>query len=212
MKYAAKFAFAAVFVSLMLGKAWAFDPENPKYDPELKFVITPYGAILGDPVQFKNIGSQTVGFTHVSTSLIEGMGLTIMAGLIEPAQDGKPGGGDSLMLNPTQALALVGALRKGPEWNDVAKANLVGEYAKDVEVFLGQADGDHSKVVFVTDADSNGAMHIEKRVSGVWKKYLFSINASQKFANTIEHHVLTMLEDQPAATPEGDAEKDKLFQ
>lgn len=205
------FAFA-VFGLVFLGNAWAFDPENPNYDPELKFVITPYGAILGDPVQFKNIGSEAVGFTHVSTSLIEGMGLTVMTGLIEPAQDGKPGGGDSLMLNPTQALALVGALRKGPEWYDVAKANAVGEYAKDVEVILGSADGDHTKIVFVSDANSNGAMHIEKRVSGVWKKYLFSVNAAQKLANTVEHHVLTMLENQPAATPGGDAEKDKLFQ
>lgn len=212
MKNIFKFAVVALFAVMHFGNAWAFDPENSKYDPELKFVITPYGAILGDPVQFKNIGSQMVGFTHVSTSLIEGMGLTIMTGLIEPAQDGKPGGGDSVMLNPTQALALIGALRKGPEWNDVAKANSVGEYAKDVEIILGEADGDHTKIVFVSDAASEGAMHIEKRVSGVWKKYLFSINASQKLANTVEHHVLTMLEDQPAATPDGDAEKDKLFQ
>lgn len=212
MKSVLKLFVFAVFGLLLSANAWAFDPDNPEYDPELKFVITPYGAILGDPVQFNNIGAKTVGFTHVSTSLIEGMGLTIMAGLIEPAQDGKPGGGDSLMLNPTQALALVGALRKGPEWNEVAKENSVGEYAKDVEVILGSADGDHTKLVFVSDANSKGAMHIEKRVSGVWKKYQFSINAAQKLASTVEHHVLTMLEDQPAATPDGDAEKDKLFQ
>lgn len=212
MKHIFKLVTVAVLFMVHIGAAWAFDPDNASYDPELKFVITPYGAILGDPTQFKNIGSQMVGFTHVSASLVDGMGLTIMTGLIEPAQDGKPGGGDSVMLNPTQALAMVGALRKGPEWNDVAKKNAVGEYAKDVEIILGEAESDHTKIVFVADANSNGAMHIEKRVSGVWKKYLFSINASQKLANTIEHHVLAMLEDQPAVTPEGDAEKDKLFQ
>lgn len=212
MKHIFKLVTVAVLFMVHTGAAWAFDPDNASYDPELKFVITPYGAILGDPTQFKNIGSQMVGFTHVSASLVDGMGLTIMTGLIEPAQDGKPGGGDSVMLNPTQALAMVGALRKGPEWNDVAKKNAVGEYAKDVDIILGEAESDHTKIVFVADANSNGAMHIEKRVSGVWKKYLFSINASQKLANTIEHHVLSMLEDQPAPTPEGDAEKDKLFQ
>lgn len=212
MKNFVKLIAIAAFALVHSGSVWAFDPESPDYDPELKFVITPYGAILGDPVQFTNIGSQMVGFTHVSASLVDGMGLTIMTGLIEPAQNDKPGGGDSVMLNPTQALAMVGALRKGPEWAEVAKKNVVGEYAKDVEIILGAADGDHTKIVFVSDADSNGSMHIEKRVSGVWKKFLFSINASQKLATTIEHHVLTMLEDQPAATPEGDAEKDKLFQ
>ncbi|MEM8540039.1 MAG: hypothetical protein AAGF25_03710 [Pseudomonadota bacterium] len=212
MNYVLKAVVIVAFAFMHVGSTWAFDPEKSTYDPELKFVITPYGAIMGDPAQFKNIGSQMVGFTHITASLVDGMGLTIMTSLIEPAQNDKPGSGDVLMLNPTQALAMVGALRKGPEWAEVAKENAVGEYAKDVEIILGEADSDHTKIVFVADADSNGSMHIEKRVSGVWKKFLFSINASQKLANSIEHHLLTMLEDQPAATPEGDAEKDKLFQ
>lgn len=212
MKYILKVVVIVAFVFMQIGSAWAFDPEKSTYDPELKFVITPYGAILGDPAQFKNIGSQMVGFTHITASLVDGMGLTIMTSLIEPAQNDKPGTGDALMLNPTQALAMVGALRKGPEWADVAKENAVGEYAKDVEIILGEADSDHTKIVFVADAESNGSMQIEKRVSGVWKKFMFSINASQKLADSVEHHLLSMLDDQPAATPEGDAEKDKLFQ
>lgn len=202
-----------LLVTIAMSKAaWAFDPEDTTYDPELKFVITPLGAIAGDPAQFQNIGSELTGFTYLTSSLVEGLGLTIMVSLIEPAQNGNPGSGDALMLNPTQALVLVSGLRKGPEWADVAEKNAVGEYAKDVDLILGNADGDHTKIVFVSDAESRGSMHIEKRVSGIWKKYQFSINSAQKLANAVEHHVLAMLDNQPAATPEGDAEKDKLFQ
>ncbi len=212
MKNEIKMLLAAMVALWTTGSVLAFDPEDSNYDPELQFVITPYGSVLGDPAQFLNIGSRMTGFTYISTTLAEGQGLLLMASLIEPAQNDKPGSGDVVMLNPAQALAMVGALRKGPEWAEIAKQNAVGEYAKDVEILTGEADSDHTKIVFVTDASSDGVMHIEKRIAGIWKKYRFSINAAQKLANAVEHHVLTMLEDQPAATPKGDAEKDKLFQ
>ena len=134
---------------------------------ELQFVITPYGAIAGDPAQFRNIGSELVGFTYITASLVDGLGLTVMTSLIEPAQDNKAGSGDSLLLDPTQALAMISALRKGPEWAEVAKKNAVGEYSKDVAIILGDAEGDHTKIVFVSNANSQGSMQIEKRVSGI---------------------------------------------
>lgn len=87
-----------LFISALSAKADAFDPNSSEFDPEKQFVITPYGAILGDPVQLKVLGKDKIGFTFVTVTP-SADGVRTMLSIIEPQQNGEPGGGHALMMS-----------------------------------------------------------------------------------------------------------------
>lgn len=202
-----------VSVAFLPFSVLADESEGTTFDPEKQFTIMFDSSILGDPTPFTQLGTDRKGYTYVSHSLTEGFGMTVNFSLIVPLAEGEAAnsGGGHLMMKLDEAEKMAAALRKAPEWAKVAEENEVGEYAKDIDIFMGDENGDHSKIVFVSDASNEGAIHIEQQIAGQWKKFRFSINASQKAADTVEHFIEKARSEMTPETPKGDAEKDKLF-
>lgn len=193
--------------------AQKLDPENPAYDPDRDFVITPFGAILGDPAQLTDIATDRTGYTHASTFADKDRGLVVMASLIIPAQDGAEGGGHAMMLTVERARDFIAFLRKGQDWAAVAAENKVGLFSKPVGDVIGaKGDPEHLAILFVSDENNQGAIRIEHVLGGVTKAYWFSVNAAFKYAAQIEHALDTALALNPDAAPAEDAEKSKLFE
>jgi len=205
-------------VLLLLGLATSaqsqdLDPERSTFDPEIQFVITPFGAILGDPAQLTELGSGRTGFTYCSTVPDKDRGLLLMASIVIPAQDGAEGGGHSMMMTVDQARVFVALLRKAPDWARVAADNQVGLFSKPIGDVIGaKGEGEHLSVRFVADEQSKGSVRIEHVLGGVTKAFGFGINAAQKFAAQAEHALDKGLAESPAAAPAEDAEKSKLFE
>ena len=62
-------AAAVLTLGLLTGvSAQNLDPDRATFDPESKFVITPFGAIIGDPAQLTELGTGRTGFTYCSTA------------------------------------------------------------------------------------------------------------------------------------------------
>lgn len=192
---------------------FANETEDTTFAPEKQFTIMLDSSVLGDPTPFTQLGTDRKRYTYVTHSLTEGFGMTVNFSPIIPLAEGEAAssGGGHLMMKLDEAGKMAAALRKAPEWAKVAKENKVGEYAKDIAVFLGEENGDHSKVVFVSDAANEGAIHIEQKIGDMWKKFRFSINGSQKAADTLEHLIEKAKSEMPPETPKGYSEKDKLF-
>lgn len=203
----------ALAVVMTVGaQAQQLDPESSTYDPEQQFVITPFGAILGDPAQLTDIATGRTGYTHASAFADKDRGLLVMASLIIPAQDGAEGGGHGMMMPVDRAREFIAFLRKGPEWADVAAKNKVGLFSKPIGDVIGtKGEPEHLSILFVSDEESRGAIRIEHVLGGVTKAYLFSVNAALKYAAQTEHVLETALAQNPDAAPEEDAEKSKLF-
>ena len=208
-------AFLPILISSVVVSIAVFaeDIEDTTFDPDQKFTIMFDSSILGDPTPFTQLGLDREGYTYVSHSLTEGFGMTVNFSLIVPLAEGEAAnsGGGHLMMKLDEAEKMAAALRKAPEWAKVAKENEVGEYAKDIDIFMGDENGDHSKIVFVSNAENEGSIHIEQQIAGQWKKFRFSINGSQKAADTVEQFVEKAKYEMTPDTPKGDAEKDKLF-
>lgn len=206
---------SAVLVLWLAGAAYSqdFDPDRASFDPQIQFVITPYGAIIGDPAQLTELGSGRVGFTHCATTPDKNRGLLLMASIVIPAQDGTEGGGHSMMMTVEQAWTFVALLRKAPDWAKVAVENKVGLFSKPIGDVIGaEGEAEHLSVRFVSDAQSNGSVRIEHMLGGVTKAFEFGINAAQKFAAQAQHAVEKGLAEMPEAAPAEDAEKSKLFE
>lgn len=194
-------------------QAQQLDPDNPAYDPDQQFVITPFGAILGDPAQLTDLATGRTGFTHASTVADKDRGLLVMASLIIPAQDGAEGGGHAMMLTVDRARDFIAFLRKGPDWAKVAADNKVGLFSKPIGDVIGtEGESEHLSIVFVSDEQSRGAIRIEHVLGGVTKAYRFGVNAALKYATQTEHALETALAQNPEAAPAEDAEKSKLFE
>lgn len=190
-----------------------FDPDRANFDPETKFVITPFGAIIGDPAQLTELGSGRTGYTYCATAPDKVRGLLLMASIVIPAQDGADGGGHSMMMTVEQARGFVALLRKAPDWAKVAVENKVGLFTKPIGDVIGsEGEPEHLSVKFVSDAQSNGSVRIEHVLGGVTKAFGFGINAAQKFAAQAQHAVEQGLAEMPDAAPAEDAAKSKLFE
>lgn len=208
------FMVFALVLGLVTGvSADAFDPDRATFDPESKFVITPFGAIIGDPAQVTDLSTDRIGFTYCSTVPDKDRGLLLMASIVIPAQGGAEGGGHAMMLPVDQALAFIAYLRKGPEWAKVASENKVGLFSKPIGDVIG-ADGDpeHLSIKFVSDEQSNGSVRIEHVLGGVTKAFGLGINPALKYAAQAEYVIETALAQMPESAPAEDAEKSKLFE
>ncbi|MBU4528370.1 MAG: hypothetical protein KUA43_09300 [Hoeflea sp.] len=189
------------------------DPERASFDPEIQFVITPFGAILGDPAQLTELGSGRTGYTYCSTAPDKDRGLLLMASIIIPAQDGADGGGHAMMMTVEQARNFLALLRKAPDWARVAAENKVGLFSKPIGDVIGaEGEAEHLSIRFVSDDLSRGSVRIEHVLGGVPRAFGFGLNAAQKFAAQAEHALDKGLAETPAAPPDEDAEKSKLFE
>jgi len=190
-----------------------FNPDSATFDPESKFVITPYGAIIGDPAQVTDLSTDRTGFTYCSAIPDKDRGLLLMASIVVPAQDGADGGGHAMMLPVEQARNFIAYLRKGPEWAKVASENKVGLFSKPIGDVIGaEGDTEHLSIKFVSDEQSNGSVRIEHVLGGVTKAFGLGINPALKYAAQAEFALETALAEMPEAAPAEDAEKSKLFE
>ena len=193
--------------------AEGFDPDSAIFDPESKFVITPFGAIIGDPAQVIDLSTDRVGFTYCSAVPDKNRGLLLMASIVIPAQDGAEGGGHAMMLPVDEARTFIAFLRKGPEWAKVASENKVGLFSKPIGDVIGtEGDAEHLSIKFVSDEDSNGSVRIEHVLGGVTKAFGLGINPALKYAAQAEFALETALAQTPDSAPAEDAEKSKLFE
>ena len=210
---AAFMVFALVFGLVTGVRADAFDPDRATFDPESKFVITPFGAIIGDPAQLTDLSTDRIGFTYCSAVPDKDRGLLLMASIVIPAQGGAEGGGHAMMLPVDQARAFIAYLRKGPEWAKVASENKVGLFSKPIGDVIGaEGDPEHLSIKFVSDEQSNGSVRIEHVLGGVTKAFGLGINPALKYAAQAEFVLETALAQMPESAPAEDAEKSKLFE
>ena len=210
-------ATVTVMVSLLLMVIGNFSAsaasDSTKFDPNKKFTVMLGSAILGDPALYRNLGTGLQGATVVSTVVAPTSGLIIMASLIEPGQNGAPGGGSALMFKPQEAAKAINLLRKGPRWANIATDNNVTNYSKTVGYIRGnEGDQETVAVVFVVSADNQMSMQLEHVIGGKAKRYQFGINAAMKFSNQLLHYLASAGSEFAPDNPEGDAEKDKLFE
>jgi hypothetical protein len=211
----AKLIAAGLILAGLAGGVHAdeFDPNRATFDPDSKFVITPFGAIIGDPAQVTDLSTDRIGFTHCSTFPDKNRGLLLMASIVIPAQDGAEGGGHGMMLSVDQARDFIANLRKGPEWAEVARENKVGLFSKAIGDVIGtDGEAEHLSIKFVSDEDSNGSVRIEHVLGGVTRAFGMGINPAVKFAAQAEHALETALAQTPESAPAEDAEKSKLFE
>ncbi|MEM5491720.1 hypothetical protein [Hoeflea sp. AS16] len=189
-----------------------FDPDRATFDPESKFVITPYGAIIGDPAQVTDLSTERTGFTYCSAVPDKDRGLLLMASIVIPAQGGAEGSGHAMMMNVDQARSFIAHLRKAPEWAEVAAKNKVGLFSKPIgDVTGAEGDAEHLALKFVSDAQSKGSVRIEHMLGGVARAFSLGINPALKFAAQAEYVLEKALAETPDAAPAEDAEKSKLF-
>lgn len=189
-----------------------FDPDRSTFDPESQFVITPFGAIIGDPAQVTDLSTGRTGFTYCSAVPDKTRGLLLMASIVVPAQNGAEGGGHSMMMSVDQARTFIAHLRKAPEWARVAAENKVGLFSKPIGDVIGvEGDGEHLAIKFVSDENSRGSVRIEHMLGGVAKAFSLGVNPALKYAAQAEHTLETALAEAPGAAPAEDAEKSKLF-
>ncbi|WP_394688635.1 hypothetical protein [Hoeflea sp.] len=209
-------AFAvAVFVLAFGAGAFAeqLDPDRSTFDPDKQFVITPFGAIIGDPAQLTDLTTGRTGYSYCSTFADKDRGLILMASVVLPQQDGAEGGGHGMMMTEQQARDFIAFLRKAPEWADVAAQNKVGLFSKPIGDVIGvEGDPEHLAVKFVSDAESRGSIRIEHMLGGVPNAFELAVNPALKFAAQAEHVLETALAQTPDAAPSEDAEKSKLFE
>ncbi|MBC7283428.1 hypothetical protein [Hoeflea sp.] len=207
-------ASVVVILGLAAGaRSQDLDPERASFDPEIQFVITPFGAILGDPAQLTELGSGRTGFTYCATTPDKDRGLLLMASIVIPAQGGADGGGHSMVMTVDQARVFAALLRKAPEWARIAAENKVGLFSKPIGDVIGtEGEAEYLSVRFVSDAQSNGSVRIEHVLGGITKAFGLGINAAQKFAAQADHALETGLAESPAAAPQEDSEKSKLFE
>jgi hypothetical protein len=205
--------FALVFGLATGISADAFDRDRATFDPESKFVITPFGAIIGDPAQLTDLSTGRIGFTYCSAVPDKDRGLLLMASIVIPAQGGADGGGHAMMLPVEQARAFIAFLRKGPEWAKVAADNKVGLFSKPIGDVIGaEGDPEHLSIKFVSDEQSNGSVRIEHVLGGVTRTFGLGINPALKYADQAEFVLDTALAQTPDSAPAEDAEKSKLFE
>lgn len=189
-----------------------FDPDRATFDPESQFVITPFGAIIGDPAQVTDLSTDRTGFTYCSAVPDKDRGLLLMASIVVPAQDGAEGSGHSMMMTADQARTFIAHLRKAPEWARVAAENKVGLFSKPIGDVIGaEGDAEHLAIKFVSDENSKGSVRIEHMLAGVPNAFGMGINPALKFAAQAEYTLEKALAETPAAAPAEDAEKSKLF-
>lgn len=211
--------FAGLLASgLALGLATSacatdFDPDRATFDPESQFVITPYGAMMGDPAQVTDLSTERTGFTYCTAVPDKDRGLLLMASIVVPAQNGADGGGHAMMMPVEQARNFIAYLRKGPEWAKVAAENKVGLFSKPIGDVIGaEGEAEHLSIKFVSDEQSNGSVRIEHVLGGVTKAFGLGINPAMKYAAQAEYTLEKALAEMPDAAPAEDAEKSKLFE
>lgn len=183
-------ASLAMFLSLFILSAQAqdFDPNSSEFDPEKKFIITPYGAIIGDPVQLKVLGKDRVAFTVVTvTPTTEG--ITTMLSLIEPQQNGEPGGGDVLMMSLVEVELLLKFLNETQN-ADVSSLEDYGERHKLVGRVAGPDApmGEISVLFNATDIDRKN-IRIVHVLGGTPLLYEFTANGIEKLIRQVGHFV-----------------------
>ncbi|MGJ8569879.1 MAG: hypothetical protein ACSHXI_04155 [Hoeflea sp.] len=207
-------ATGLVLAGLTCGaRAEGFDPDDATFNPESKFVITPFGAIIGDPAQVSDLSTDRIGFTYCSAVPDKNRGLLLMASIVIPAQGGAEGGGHAMMMQVEQARNFIAYLRKGPEWANVASENKVGLFSKPIGDVIGtKGDAEHLSIKFVSDEQSQGSVRIEHVLGGVTKAFGLGINPALKYAAQAEFALETALAQTPGSAPAEDAEKSKLFE
>lgn len=206
-------AVALVFASLTGASADNFDPDRATFDPDIKFVITPFGALGGDPAQVTDLATDRTGFTFCSAVPDKDRGLLLMASIVVPAQNGAEGGGHAMMMMVDQAREFIALLRKAPDWAKVASDNKVGLFSKPIGDVIGaEGEAEHLSIKFVSDEQSHGSVRIEHVLGGVTKAFGLGLNPALKYAAQAEFALETALAELPDAAPVEDAEKSKLFE
>lgn len=175
--------------SLLPSLAEDFDPNSPDFDPDKKFSITPYGGILGDPAQAKVVSNNDrVGFSVVTVNPGPD-GLLIMASIIEPQQDGKPGGGYAMMMSLGEKDKFIELLEKAPS-SDVASLADYGQHHKLVgRVTPPDAPMGEIAIVFKADDLDKSHIRIVLIMGGTPSIFEFTPNAVQKLVKQLNHYV-----------------------
>ena len=182
------------------------------FDPKKTYAVVAGSALMGDPAIFVNLANGQTGGTIVSTVMNPQTGLVVMASLVEPGQNGQPGGGHGILFKPQEAAKLINLLRKGPSWVKIAQDNNVSDYSKTVGMVRGEAGkNDAVSVVFVVSATGQMSMQLEQQIANNSKKFQFDVSAAMKFSNQLLHYLSNAGSEFAPKNPNGDAEKDKLF-
>lgn len=178
----------ALSLSALSVQAQELDPNSSKFDPEKKFVITPYGAILGDPVQLKVLGKDNVAFTVVTVTPTAD-GIRTMLSIIEPQQKGEPGGGDVLMMSLVEVEHLL-KLLNDTQNADVASLENYGERHKLVgRVTEPDAPTGEIAVLFNAKDVDRANIRIVHVLGGTPQLFEFTANGIEKLIRQIGHFV-----------------------
>ena len=197
---------------VIIGNIPARAADAAEFDPNKKFSVIAGSAVLGDPAVYTNLGNGRTGGTVVTTSLNTQSGLTIVASLVEPGQNGEAGSGHGILLAPQETGNLIQLLRKGPSWVKIAQENGVADYSKTVGYVRGAKGNEETvAVVFVVSADQTTALQLEHQIGGKTKRYKFAINSALKFSSQLLHYLASAGSEFAPENPTGDAETDKLF-
>lgn len=169
-------------------QAQGFDPNSSEFDPEKQFVITPHGAIMGDPVQLKVLGKDKVAFTVVTVTPTAD-GVRTMLSIIEPAQNGEPGGGHALMMSLLEVELLL-KLLNDTQNADVASLEKYGERHK----LLGRVTEPNAPmgeiaVLFNAKDIERKNIRIVHVLGGTPQLFEFSANGIEKLIQQIGHFV-----------------------
>ncbi|MEW7006633.1 hypothetical protein [Lentilitoribacter sp. EG35] len=177
-----------IWLATLSAYAQEFDPNSSEFDPDKQFVITPFGAIMGDPVQVKVLGKDKVGFTVVTVTPTSD-GVTAMLSIIEPQQNGEPGGGHALMMSLVEVEQLMKLL------NDTQNADVVslenyGEHHKLVgRVTEPNAPMGEIAVLFNAKDVERNNIRIVHILGGTPQLFEFSAAGIEKLIRQIGHYV-----------------------
>lgn len=176
------------FLAMQIGLAEGFDANSTDFDSEKQFVITPHGAIMGDPVQLKVISNNKVAFTVVTVTPSPN-GLMTMLSIIEPQQNGEPGGGYGLILSSEQ-VDLLKELLLRTQTVPLSELENYGEHHKLVgHVALPDIPSGEIAILFKADDVEKSSVRIVQIIGGTPSLFEFTPNGVQKLIKQIDHFV-----------------------
>lgn len=175
---------------LFVAKAYAsdLDPTSPVFDPKKQFSITPFGAIMGDPAQIRVVSTNKTAFSVVVVTPTPN-GLTAMLSIIEPQQNGEPGGGYALMMTFDEVELLTQYLHEAPS----VDVDALPDYGAQHKL-VGQVtapDAPLGEIAVLYKADDVGKEHIRivQIIGGTPSIFELTQNAAQKLVQQIGHFV-----------------------
>jgi hypothetical protein len=175
---------------LIVAKAYGsdLDPTSPVFDPKKQFSITPFGAIMGDPAQIRVISNNKTAFSLVVVTPTPN-GLTAMLSVIEPQQNGEPGGGYALMMTFDEVELLTQFLHQAPEVDVSALPNYGAHHKLVGQVTAPNAPLGEIAVIYQADDVKKELIRIVQIVGGTPSIFELTQNAAQKLVQQIGHFV-----------------------